>query len=402
MTESAGLLDPGDSDHQLRWPSKVVAAELERIIHRIQRPPKLVGVSTEHVTRLLQSAFAGESVAEQFEHYVVANFETFGSTFTSESTEWLIALSLELASWPDPPDPPEFYSQRQHPKIAADQGSKTTSRRLASTLKTLADEGLFAHTFSLWCPDEDDDEASPEDVFSDILGHRIDDFSWPPTEESVMSWTAEDLFDSLEVLDHIASWPGIWRPHDFGGCPGHPDSFSKPLGQALYRWKINGILDESQLSFRISTTGGDIGRIVKVTGESASAVIQHALEAPMGSDASRVDHAIAVFRSRNRTPESLRDAIVNLAGILEHHRSLIKSTLTSNDENDLFNIANNFDLRHHGSNQKGDYDEAFSEWIFQWYLATVTLVRHQITTLEAAQPLKSNSSQATAHNGHIS
>lgn len=64
-----------------------------------------------------------------------------------------------------------------------------------------------------------------------------------------------------------------------------------------------------------------------------------------------------------------------LAGILEQRRALIKNTtlLTKKDENALFDIANNFALRHQDMNQQRDYDPAFLDWIFWWYLATIAL-----------------------------
>jgi hypothetical protein len=46
----------------------------------------------------------------------------------------------------------------------------------------------------------------------------------------------------------------------------------------------------------------------------------------------------------------------------------------SKDEADLFNIANNFALRHHRATQRDDYDDAWLTWLFYVYLATTHLV----------------------------
>ena len=49
-----------------------------------------------------------------------------------------------------------------------------------------------------------------------------------------------------------------------------------------------------------------------------------------------------------------------------------KDPLTSNDEKDLFNIANSFGIRHCNDKQKTDYDSAlWLSWMFYYYLATV-------------------------------
>ena len=44
------------------------------------------------------------------------------------------------------------------------------------------------------------------------------------------------------------------------------------------------------------------------------------------------------------------------------------------DKSALFDIANNFDLRHRTAKQRTDYDPVFLEWLFGWYLCTITLV----------------------------
>lgn len=43
-------------------------------------------------------------------------------------------------------------------------------------------------------------------------------------------------------------------------------------------------------------------------------------------------------------------------------------------EDDLFNIANNFALRHHNLRQKDNYDDACLTWMFYVYLATTHLI----------------------------
>jgi len=67
-----------------------------------------------------------------------------------------------------------------------------------------------------------------------------------------------------------------------------------------------------------------------------------------------------------------KDAIRDLADVLEYLRPRLKDVLSSKDENDLFNLANNFGIRHHNANQKTDYDkEIWYPWMFYYYLATI-------------------------------
>lgn len=49
----------------------------------------------------------------------------------------------------------------------------------------------------------------------------------------------------------------------------------------------------------------------------------------------------------------------------------------------LSEIANRYDLRHRKADQRGDYDEAFLDWIFSWYLGTVELTNRIVASRTA-------------------
>lgn len=58
--------------------------------------------------------------------------------------------------------------------------------------------------------------------------------------------------------------------------------------------------------------------------------------------------------------------------MLEFLRPKLEQVLTSKDESDLFNTANNFGIRHHNERQKTDYDKSiWYSWMFYYYLATI-------------------------------
>jgi len=56
----------------------------------------------------------------------------------------------------------------------------------------------------------------------------------------------------------------------------------------------------------------------------------------------------------------------------------MEDILNHKDESALFNIANNFAIRHHNPAQNQNYNEKFwYSWMFHFYLATYhTIVRH--------------------------
>ena len=87
---------------------------------------------------------------------------------------------------------------------------------------------------------------------------------------------------------------------------------------------------------------------------------------------SSVRAAILKFRRHRSTLEDRRDAVRDLADVLEFLRPQLKLVLTRKDESDLFSIANNFGIRHHNDQQKTDYDSAiWHSWMFYYYLATI-------------------------------
>ena len=100
-------------------------------------------------------------------------------------------------------------------------------------------------------------------------------------------------------------------------------------------------------------------------------------------------HAIERFRARAATTEDKRAAVVALAGVLEERLPIIKDCphLTSKDEADLFNIANNFALRHQDIKQKRDYHPIFRDWMFWWFLAAIEVTNHALANhLQATGP----------------
>ena len=82
--------------------------------------------------------------------------------------------------------------------------------------------------------------------------------------------------------------------------------------------------------------------------------------------------AIRKFRLYRSSPDEKRDAIRDLVSVLEYIRPKLKGILTNQDDDDLFNIANNFGIRHHNDKQHTDYDkEVWNNWMFYFYLATI-------------------------------
>ena len=82
--------------------------------------------------------------------------------------------------------------------------------------------------------------------------------------------------------------------------------------------------------------------------------------------------AAAKLKYRRRSLSERKDAVRDLADVLEYLRPEVKKALKSKDESELFQLANNFGIRHHNKDQKTDYDESiWLSWMFYHYLASI-------------------------------
>jgi hypothetical protein len=149
--------------------------------------------------------------------------------------------------------------------------------------------------------------------------------------------------------------------------------FATRPARRLYRWRVNRLLADSDLGLRLAEDGEDLGRLVRVEPTGLEDLPERAVQGAGPETVDRVQHAIALFRARAATLEERRSAVITLAGILEERRSLLKVELLSKDETALFQIANQFAVRHQRADQRGDYEPAFLDWLFWWYLDTVQL-----------------------------
>lgn len=281
---------------------------------------------------------------------------------------WLNGLALAADDLPQEQPPRPYYSQRESITTGTPESSlPTVVVHVYALVRQFHDTHYFAQTLGFFCVDDaGDPRSSPEQELEIRVGKP---HLWSTEPDS---WTVSDLCDFIEVFHDLAARPTKRWFHSFSDCGWHPEAFSQHSGQALYRWRMNRLLDKTNITLRLAETGEDTGRMVRRVPGELRRLIEDTLSEHTPSE-DPVAHAIARFRDRNGTRQDHRSAIVALAGILEERRSHLKARLTSKDEGALFNIANNFDLRHRGNDQYADYGPEYLEWIFYWYLATVQL-----------------------------
>ncbi len=191
---------------------------------------------------------------------------------------------------------------------------------------------------------------------------------WPIKKE-LSSYTEDDLFDVIELLYDLVSEPLEGTHHSWENCGMHYSTFNQPSGRAKFRSEINEILSDYKEGYELVENG----EVVEKADKGVETLLTATLPRVLGTDATGiVEEAIALFRRRHATPTDRKNAVRMLADTLELLRPKLKSAISAKDEADLFNIANNFAIRHNNDKQKTRYDRSlWLSWMFYFYLATL-------------------------------
>lgn len=191
-----------------------------------------------------------------------------------------------------------------------------------------------------------------------------------PIEKYFLNYSEDDIFDVIELLFRYVSKPTIsGSSHD--GCV-HYREFDKKEGENDLRLKFNNILlKHCEQGYELS----EEGQIIHSIDEGFEELFeQSTLSGEPEKIEARIESAIKRFRSRNVTPDDKRHAVKDLADVFEQLRPQLKIAISKNDENDLFNIANKFGIRHWNNAQKIDYEsDIWLDWMFYHFLATARM-----------------------------
>ena len=189
-----------------------------------------------------------------------------------------------------------------------------------------------------------------------------------PISSRVWDYSEDDLFSVMEfVFDHVSK-PLKGTMHQWNECGMHWETFDGPAGQAEYRASVNVLLARYGDGYELSL-GGQVAELGPAGSES---LLTTKLPVEDSKINDRVASAISKFRRRQSTVEDRRDAVRDLADVLEYLRPQLKAVLTKKDDGALFTIANEFGIRHHNARQSTDYDTAiWLSWMFYFYLSTI-------------------------------
>lgn len=269
----------------------------------------------------------------------------------------------------------KFYSQRTgiNPNINGLPLSDTADlfRRVFEQLRS---EGYFDEAFGFYCVDADYIDGTVKDVDLEMLLTIRKKNLWPISDRS-SSYKEDDLLDVIEFLYQYVSKPIDGTMHSWGDCGMHWETFNKKEGQEEFRTKINSVLSHYKNRFELSPNG----EVLHKPEEGFEQIFNADVPSKGSNIVGRINAATTNFRRHGSSLDDRRQAVRDLADVFEYLKPQVQELLTNKDEKDLFNIANNFGIRHHNDKQKTSYEAAiWLSWMFYFYLSTIHVVLRKI------------------------
>ncbi|HMS12292.1 MAG TPA: hypothetical protein PKD80_04260 [Microthrixaceae bacterium] len=189
-------------------------------------------------------------------------------------------------------------------------------------------------------------------------------------------WDQDTFLDAVELFGRLVSTgdknaEGSYD-HRHMDCGWHYAAFDREPAFTDYRSLVNRILARYDDGFHLNTHG----QVERLVGADLEGLAEPASDSMSleGTDEEHVQAALMKFRRRDLP--SRRDAVRDLADVLERLRPHAKELMGRRDEGPLFDIANNYWIRHNGSGQKREYDHnVWWDWVFHLYLASIRLIQ---------------------------
>ena len=266
-----------------------------------------------------------------------------------------------------------YYSVRTGKNPLSEKIDLKTLRDLFRTIFVhFENEGYFQQDLGYECVDAG---FVPGTLGHDIAGALLLELrkrDLTPIRDKIVSYKEDDMFDMVEFLYDHCSKPIERRYHSYGDCGWHCESFDRAPGTQEFRERINRVLAIYDTGYELSVEGEVLGL--------AEAGLEGLFEAPIPhidpeNVSARVEAARNKYRRYKSSIDERRDAVRDLADVLEYLRPQLEKVITSKDESDLFKLANNFGIRHHNSKQKTAYDRPiWYSWMFYYYLSTIHAV----------------------------
>ncbi len=198
---------------------------------------------------------------------------------------------------------------------------------------------------------------------------------FPITKWEEVDVTENNLFDVIEFFYDYISKPGdlVERIDNDSGYNYRYldyDSYDREKGKKEYIEYINIVLNDYADGYELSNEGEIIS-----LGENGLKYILNADIVPYDDRNvdSRIADAIKKWLKRNQSLNERKETIRILADVFEwlKRSKKLQNVLDKKDDKIIFEIINEFEIRHHNPNQKSNYDKKiWYSWMFHFYLAT--------------------------------
>jgi hypothetical protein len=239
-------------------------------------------------------------------------------------------------------DPPPYYAYRKGAEFPG-LDYPTLRRLVCNYLEEIDSTGWFQQSLGKDCTD------APQDIGGRVLrelGYEL----WPlPT--ALRDQEEDWLFTGIEfAFRHVAKPTESWF-HGWNQCGVHVREANASAGRREFRDAINALLERYIPRYAL----GDDGVIYAL---GPPELAEWEAPRPAAVDVPEIDSRVAsarrAFTRYGATDDDKRHAIHDLADVLEHLRATAGTGLPRKDEAELFEIANNFGIRHHRPDQQTD------------------------------------------------
>ena len=195
---------------------------------------------------------------------------------------------------------------------------------------------------------------------------------FPVTKWPKHDITEDHVFEALEFLyDHGSDRVKRTQMRtDSGFNDQDCDGYYEKEGREEFRKGANSFLADYRSGYELTEEG-----MIPALGAGGLQQILNAEIVPYdeANVDSKVRNAIVKWRNRHLSVEEKKEAIRELADVFEWLKKTrgLATVLDKKDESAIFDLANNFAIRHHDPKQKTNYDRAiWYSWIFHFCLAT--------------------------------
>lgn len=260
----------------------------------------------------------------------------------------------------------QYWSQR---KGVTDKLDLSGLKKIFSSLIfEYIEKGYFQECLGFACVNGDN---IPGTAVSDYIFRKTRRVIEWPIKDGFKDCDEDTIFDMIEFFYDTVSFPVEGYFHSFNQCA-HYYKFDGEKGKGEYRKELNLLLTDYNDGYELNK----LGQIENLLEPGLKELTEVQIPSSVSQNqriTKKIEKAIFKFRDRHSGIEDRREGIRELADVLEYIRFTVKEEMLTKDEGDLFNIANNFAIRHNNDKQKENYGLAWLSWIFHLYLATIHL-----------------------------